>query len=161
MNVKSKVLFLLMGLVMVWPVSLSARDNPTDDMPLVVEKTRADKRLFIEENMQLTEVEARAFWPLYDRYQDELFLLRARTMKLINDYRKAYGNMTDGTAKILLDEALTIDALGLKLRQTYLPRFREILPDVKVVRYYQMESKINAALMYELAANIPLIRSEP
>lgn len=160
MKVKSKVLFVLMGLVMVWPVLLSAQERPADNMKFVVEKIRADKRLFIAENMQLTEAEARAFWPLYDGYQDELFLLRARTMKLINDYRKAYEKMTDGTAKHLLDEVLTLETLGLKLRQTYLPRFREILPDVKVVRYYQIESKINAALMYELAANIPLIKSE-
>ena len=160
MNMKSKVLFVLMGLVMVWPVLLSAQDNPADNMKFVVEKIRADKRLFIAENMQLTETEARAFWPLYDRYQDELFLLRARTMKLITDYEEAYEKMTDGTAKDLLDEAMTLETLGLKLRQTYLPRFREILPDVKVVRYYQIESKINAALMYELAANIPLIKSE-
>jgi hypothetical protein len=27
----------------------------------------------------------------------------------------------------------------------------------KVVRYYQIENKINAALMYELAGEIPLI----
>jgi hypothetical protein len=77
---------------------------------------------------------------------------------LINDYAEAYENMTDNTAKKLLDEVITIETLGLKLRQTYLPKFRKILPDVKVVRYYQMENKINAALMYEIAANIPLIK---
>jgi hypothetical protein len=49
--------------------------------------------------------------------------------------------------------------LGLKLRQTYLPRFRKVLPEVKVVRYYQIENKINAALMYEVAAKIPLIKN--
>ena len=36
--------------------------------------------------------------------------------------------------------------------QAYLPKFRKALPDVKVVRYYQIENKINAALYYELAA---------
>jgi hypothetical protein len=33
------------------------------------------------------------------------------------------------------------------------------LPEVKVVRYYQIENKINAVLMYELAANIPLMKA--
>ena len=36
--------------------------------------------------MQLTETEAKAFWPLYDQYQNELFLLRSRTIMMINDY---------------------------------------------------------------------------
>jgi hypothetical protein len=109
--------------------------------------------------MQLTEAEAKAFWPVYERYQDELFLLRARTRTLINGYAEAYEEMTNDTAKNLLDEYMTIEALGLKVRQTYLPKFRKVVPDVKVVRYYQIENKINAALIYELAAKIPLIKS--
>ena len=159
MNVKGKVTLILMGLVMVWPFLASAQDKPADNMLLVVEKIRADKKLFISENMQLTEAEAKAFWPVYERYQDELFLLRARTIRLINDYAEAYKEMTNDTAKNLLDEYMTIETLGLKLRQTYLPKFRKVLPDVKVVRYYQIENKINAALTYELGANIPLIKN--
>jgi hypothetical protein len=128
-------------------------------MQFVVEKLRADKRLLIAENMQLTEAEAEAFWPVYDQYQQELFLLRARTMKLINDYAGAYKKMTNETAMTLIDEYMALETLGLILRQNYLPMFRGVLPAVKVFRYYQMENKINAVLMYELAANIPLIKS--
>jgi hypothetical protein len=159
MNVKTKVTLVLMGLVMGWAFLASAQDKPADNMQIVVEKIRADKKLFIAENMQLTEAEAKAFWPVYERYQDELFLLRARTMKLINDYAEAYEKMANDTAKKLLDEYMTIETLGLKLRQAYLPKFRGVLPEVKVVRYYQIENKINAALMYELGANIPLMKT--
>jgi hypothetical protein len=159
MKVKSKATLVLMGLVMVWAFSASAQDKPAGNMQFVVDKIRADKKLFIATNMQLTEAEAKAFWPVYEQYQDELFLLRARTMKLINDYAEAYEKMTNETAKNLLDEYMTIESLGLKLRQTYLPKFREVLTDVKVVRYYQIENKINAALIYELAANIPFIKN--
>lgn len=159
MNMKCKVTLVLMGLVMVWPFLSSAQETPADNMQFVVEKIRADKKLFMAENMQLTEAEAKAFWPIYEQYQDELFLLRARTLKLINDYAEAYQKMTDDRAKNLLDEVITIESLGLKLRQAYLPKFRKVLPDVKVVRYYQIENKINAALMYEFAANIPLIKN--
>jgi len=156
MNVKSIVTLVLM--VMVWPCLASAQDQPASNMQLVVEKIRADKKLFIAENMQFAETEAEAFWPVYEKYQDELFLLRARLMKLINDYAQAYGKMTNETAKRLLDELVTIESLGVKLRQTYLPKFREVLTDVKAVRYFQIENKIHAALVYELAAKIPLIK---
>ncbi|MES0363986.1 MAG: hypothetical protein ABUK14_08575 [Desulfobacteria bacterium] len=158
MNVKSKVILVLLGFVMVWPILASAQEKPADNMQFVVEKIRADKKLFIAENMRLTEAEAKGFWPVYENYQDELFLLRARTLKLIDDYAQAYKKMTDNMAKDLLDDYITIETLGLKLRQTYLQKFRKVLPDVKVVRYYQIENKINAALIYELAAKIPLIK---
>ena len=136
-----------------------AQDKPADNMEIVVEKTRADKKLLVAENMQLTEAEAKAFWPVYDQYQDELFLLRSRTAKLIKDYADAYDKMTNDTAKKLLDELMIIEALGPKLRQAYLPKFRKVLPETKVVRYYQIENKIQAALFYEIAANIPLMKA--
>lgn len=78
---------------------------------------------------------------------------------MIHDYAEAYEKMTNDKAKALQDELMEIDSLGVKLRQAYLPKFREVLPETKVVRYYQIENKIHAALMYELAANIPLAKA--
>ena len=161
MNVKNKVTRVLVGLVMVMAsvFTVAAQEKPADNMQIVLEKIRADKKLLVAESMQLTEAEAKAFWPVYDQYQDELFLLRARTAKLINDFADAYEKMSNETAKKLMDEFITIESLGPKLRQAYLPKFRKVLPEIKVVRYYQIENKINAALMYELAKNLPLMET--
>ena len=161
MKGKSRVTMVLaiLGMVMAMVVPGISQEKPADNMQVVLEKIRADKKLLVAENMQLTEAEAKAFWPVYNQYQDELFLLRTRTAKLIKDYAEAYDKMTNDTAKKLLDELVSIEALGPKLRQTYLPKFRKVLPETKVVRYYQIENKINAALMYELAANIPLMKA--
>ncbi|CAG0941112.1 hypothetical protein BROC_01279 [Candidatus Brocadiaceae bacterium] len=162
MNTKCKNKLLWVGFVaiMTCAVTASAQDKPADNMQIVAEKVRADKKLLVADNMQLTETEAKAFWPVYNQYQDELFLLRVRTVKLINDYREAYDKMTNDTARKLLDEYMKIEALTLKLRKAYLPRFREVLPEVKVVRYYQIENKVQAALVYEIAASIPLIKMD-
>ncbi|MCF6153988.1 MAG: hypothetical protein E3K36_01805 [Candidatus Brocadia sp.] len=162
MNTKRKYKLFGVGFVaiMVWAITATAQDKPADDMQIVIEKVRADKKLLVAENMQLTETEAKAFWPVYNQYQDELFLLRVRTVKLINDYRDAYENMTNDTARKLLDEYMRIEALALKLRKAYLPKFREVLPETKVMRYYQIENKIHAALVYEIGASIPLIKMD-
>jgi hypothetical protein len=161
MKVKSSVtiVLLILGMVMAMVVPAMSQEKPADNMQIVLEKIRADKKLLVAENMQLTEAEAKAFWPVYDQYQDELFLLRARTVKLINDFAGAYEKMSNETAKKLMDEYMTIESLGPKLRQTYLPKFRKVLPEVKVVRYYQIENKIQAALFYELAKSIPLAKT--
>jgi len=161
MKVKSRVTMVLaiLGMVMAMVVPGISQEKPSDNMQIVREKVRADKKLLVAENMQLTEAEAKAFWPVYDQYQDELFLLRTRTAKLIKDFADAYEKMSNDTAKKLLDEYMTIESLGLKLRQAYLPKFRKVLPEVKVVRYYQIENKIQAVLLYEFAANIPLMET--
>jgi hypothetical protein len=155
--------FLMVGLILsllVFASTAVAQDKPADTMQIVLEKVKADKKLLVAENIQFTEAEAKAFWPVYEKYQAELFLIRTRTVQLIKDYAAAYQTMTDSTAKKLLDESMTIETLRLQLAKTYLPKFRKVLSDAKVVRYYQIENKINAALYYELAANIPLIKTE-
>lgn len=158
-KIRFTMVLAILGMVMAMIVPATAQDKQADTMQLVLEKIRADKRLFVAENMQLTEGKAKAFWPVYDRYQDELFLLRARTIKLIGDYADAYEKMTDDTARKLLDEYMAIETMGPKLRKAYLPKFRKVLPPVKVVRYYQIENKIQAVLMYELGRTIPLMKA--
>jgi Spy/CpxP family protein refolding chaperone len=162
MREKTRIVLLtafLAGLLALGIVPALAQDKPANNMQILREKVSADKKLLVATNLELTESEAKAFWPVYETYQEELFLLRTRTLKLIEDYAAAYESMNNDKARKLLDAFMTIDALGPKLRQAYLPKFRKVLPEVKVVRYYQIENKINAALMYELAAKIPLIKA--
>jgi len=135
-----------------------AQDNPTDNMQILIEKIKADKKLLVAENMQLSEAEAGKFWPVYDQYQNELFILRTRSLKLVENYAEHYESMTNDIAKKLLDEYLTIERLRQKVREAYLPKFRKVLPEIKVARYYQIENKISAVVSFELAKQIPLVK---
>ncbi len=135
-----------------------AQDQTADNMELVKEKIRTDKKLFIAENMQLTEDQAKAFWPVYASYQAELEKIYDRDLKLIENYAENYEIMTNETAKALLTEWWSIDEDRLKLRNSYLPKFRKVLPEIKVARYYQLENKIDAIVDYALASNIPLFK---
>ena len=157
---KNKLLWVGVVVMMTCAVTATAQDKPANNMQILVEKVRADKKLIVADNMQFTEAEAKAFWPVYSQYQDELFLIRSRSAKLIGDYRNAYKEMTNDIARKLLDEYMNIEVLTLKLRKAYLSKFREGLPETKVVRYYQIENKIQAALMYEIATSIPLIKMD-
>ena len=159
---KNKLLWVGVVVMMTCAVTATAQDKPADNMQIIIEKVRTDKKLIVADNMQLTESEAKGFWRVYKQYQDELFLIRVRTSKLINDYRNAYNNnsITNDIARTLLDEYMNIETLTLKLRKAYLPKFREVLPESKVARYYQIENKIQAGLYYEFAAGIPLMKTD-
>ena len=137
-----------------------AQDQAADNMEIVREKVRADKKLLVAGNMELTESEAAAFWPVYEAYQKEIADLNQRTLKAIETYADVYnqGTVPDDVAKKLLDEALDIDADEVDLRKSYVPKFSKVLPAAKVARYYQIESKIRAAIKYEIASGIPLVK---
>ena len=138
--------------------SATAQNKPADNMEIVKEKIRTDKKLLIAKNMQLTESEANAFWPVYESYQAEIGKLRDREIKLIEKFAASYETMSDDVAKKLLDDSVSIDSGHQKLRQSYLSKFRGVLSDKKVARYYQLESKIDAVMEYELARRIPLVK---
>ena len=108
--------------------------------------------------MQLTQSEAKLFWPVYDQFQSDLGKIKDRYAKLIESFAKNYENMSNETAKKLVNDSLKIKADDLKLRQTYLPKFRGVLPEKKVAGYYQLENKIDAVIAYQLASLIPLIK---
>lgn len=136
-----------------------AQEQAADNMAIVREKVRADKKLLVAANMNLTEQEAAAFWPVYESYQKDIGALNERTRKAIESYASAYnqGAVPDETAKKLLGEALAIEGAELDMRKSYVPKFEKVLPAAKVARYYQIENKIRAAVRYELAEGIPLV----
>ena len=148
----------LMFFLSVGAWSAMAQDPSTESMEIVREKLRADKKFFISQNMELTAAEEKSFWPVYEEYQAELMELGERKLKMIQAFAKHYEAMSDEKARKLLNEYLTIDAKRQKARLHFLPKFREVLPEKKVARYYQLEQKAFAAASYELAANIPLLK---
>jgi hypothetical protein len=131
-------------------------DKQADNMQVLRDKLRADKKLIVAEAMNLTEKEATAFWPVYESYQKDLGSLNERSMKLIKDYATSYGQMTDPVAKGMVDSFLAIEKDRIQLMQTFAPKLRKALPEVKVARYFQIENKIRAVVNYELAQEIPL-----
>jgi hypothetical protein len=161
MDVTTRIGLLVIALAValaVIAVPAVAQDQRADTMQMVRDKIRADKKLLIAENLPLTESEAKAFWPVYEAYEKELSKLNDRMIKLIKEYANNYQTMSDQTAKRLMDEYLAIDAARLKIRQAYVPRFRKVLREKQVARYYQLENKVQAAVSYELAAEIPLVK---
>ena len=152
------IIFMVTALMVALGGMAAAQDQPANNMELVKQKVRTDKKLFIAENMALTEAQAKEFWPVYESYQAELEKNFDRMAKLVKLYAENYETLTDEMAKKIVNEWFAIDDNELKLRKTYLPKFQKVLPDIKVARYFQLERKILATVDYAMAANIPLFK---
>jgi len=139
-------------------VVATAQDKPADNMEVLREKMRADKKAVVASVLELTEGEAKVFWPVYNAYQSDMITHYDRLLKLMDDYAPSYQTMTDAAANKLVDESVAIESDRTKLAQSYLPEFKKVLPATKVVRYYQIENKVRAVINYELADRIPLVK---
>jgi hypothetical protein len=147
----------LMAAITIWFVSpLVAQDN----MQILRDKIKADKKLVVAANMDLTESEAKGFWPVYEEYQKDLTAINQRIGKLIESYAADYraNTLTDEKAQKLIDELVAIEKADGGLQASFVPKLSKVLPPKKVARYLQIENKIRAALKYELAANIPAVQ---
>lgn len=161
MSMKSFIrIFVLMAFALCIIGPAFAADKPADNMQLLQEKIKADKKLVVAEGMQLTEAEAKVFWPVYDAYQKDLGAINERVRAMIKSYAEAYNakKMNDEKAKKLTNEMLTIQSDEVKLMQDYALKMGKVLPATKVIRYLQIENKIRAIIKYELASKIPLVQ---
>jgi hypothetical protein len=138
--------------------SVSAQDKTPDTMDVLREKIRTDKKLVVAAALELTETEAKGFWPVYAAYQSDMITYYDRVAKLIEDYAKAYQTMNDEAATQLVGEFLSLQIDHAALLNRYAPRLQRVLPPRKVARFYQVENKIRALLDYQLARDIPLIK---
>ena len=162
MKKSMKVTFLmaLVAAAMLMAVSpLAAQDKPADNMQIMMDKIKADKKLVVAENMVLTEAEAEAFWPVYEEYQKGLAALNERLGKLIGGYAENYNadTLTDEKASKLIEESIAISKAEVELQASFVPKLNKVLPAKKVMRYIQIENKIRALVNLSLAAEVPLV----
>ena len=127
------------------------------DLDILRDTIRANRKALVAANLTLTDDEAGKFWPLYDRYQTELNSVQDRAVKIIEEYTASFSNLSDDKAMKLADDWLSAEGDRVKVRRTYLDQFAKVLPGRKVVRFYQIENKMDAVIRYDLASEIPVV----
>jgi hypothetical protein len=137
----------------------AAQPPSANDLQTVHDKLRADKRTIVATYMNLSDAEAKTFWPVYDDYQTGLDQINQRILNLLKSYAADYRNnsLTDDKAKTLLDEWIAIDQADAKRRATEVPKVLKVLPPKKAARYLQIENEYRIMMRYDLATTVPLV----
>jgi hypothetical protein len=159
-SMKATIFLTLAAAITVFVVSPAvSQDKPADNMKILRDKIKADKKLLVAANMDLTESEATGFWPVYNEYQKDLAAINKRIVKLIDSYATDYqaNTFTNEKAKKLIDELVAIEKAEGGLQASYVPKLSKVLPAKKVARYLQIENKIRAVVKYDLATGVPLV----
>ncbi len=146
------------SVMVVTPADAQSVANPDE-----VEEGRAmiaaGRKELVRLELRLSDEESAAFWPIYDKYTAATRDAQDRHAALIMRYVDRYdaGDLGDDYADELLTDYFTIRQDLLDVRRAYIPKFKAVLPAMKVARFYQLENKINAEIDAQLAEAIPLI----
>jgi Spy/CpxP family protein refolding chaperone len=134
----------------------AAAQTVKDTLEVTRQSVESQRRILVAGAIPLTDAEADAFWPLYDAYEKERRPLDERANKQVADFLARSASMTDGEAKAMIEEALTIEEGKLRLRRTYLGRMVKAVPPRKVARFFQIDNKLDAVVRADIAKQIPL-----
>ena len=142
---------------------VEAQDEPPVEVKVVsfeVSKAsvKAGRREMISRYMNFTPDEAEKFWPIYESYQKDLAVPHQRLANLGERFITNYPTFTEAEAKKVLMDYLNAEKNILDRKRTFVGRFSKALTDKQVLRLYQLENRMDAAVSYDLAGTLPLVR---
>jgi hypothetical protein len=142
----------------------ASKDSQTvseQDVKLLRQDLRSQKKQLIAANLTLTDAESTKFWPVYDQFSAEMTTLGDQKLALIKEYAKGFGSLTDTQAQSLLNRSLALDEAVTQLRIKYVPIINNVLPGTKTATFFQMERRISALIDLQVASQIPLVQDQP
>lgn len=117
---------------------------------------RSQKREIIKKNISLNSDEAKAFWPVYDKFEAETTRLNDQRFALINDYVSHYDNLTAGKAAELINSWMQLQKERQEMKRNYVRELGKVIPAKPALRLLLLESQMDLQIDASIAAQLPL-----
>lgn len=116
-----------------------------------IDKFNEERKVYFTEELELTDAESKAFWPLYEDFHN-------RKMKLVEDERNTWtyahknaDNLTDKEILETLEKGYSLKVKQLELeREYYQEKFLAALPTKKVLKLGKVEWDFRRYLIRKL-----------
>jgi hypothetical protein len=115
------------------------------------ERLEAMKIGFITERLNLSSDEAKIFWPVYNKFTNDLKKLRQSTKGKIAEEMSDMPAMTDAEAEKVLNDMVSFKINEAELLKKYATEFKKVLPVKKVVLLFKAENDFKRELLKKLS----------
>jgi hypothetical protein len=110
------------------------------------ERIKAIKVGYLTEKLKLTPEQAAKFWPVYNRYEDEL----RQTRRAMIQKHKGNNEMTREEAMQFIDDNLDYQEAELKLKRKYNEEFMKVLPPEQLAELYKAERDFKTLMLNQI-----------
>ena len=141
-----KKITLLITALLVFSIS-HAQDVTTEEIQMVQELFGSEKKAIIEENVDLTGVNADSFWKLYTEYEKQRQEIGQAKLELLQKYTMKKGALTNQQATDLMAEAVPLRTAEDKLILNYTKRIGKATSPLVSVQFYQIEHYISMLMV--------------
>jgi len=129
---------------------------PNNELQLGLLAQAAEKKLIVLSNMHLKGDMKEKFGNLYDEFQKSLTEIRVKKFQVIQAYARDYTKLDDKAATQLLNDWIKLQKEALNIKEKYISAFRKILPPPLVLRFYQIENRLELIQEAKVSTMIPL-----
>jgi hypothetical protein len=147
------------------PLKDDAKPPQRDALRAYVEAMRADlsngKVKTYTEVMRLSDDEAKAFWPIYKDYEDEVFENGDKRVALIKEYTSLTASraMTDPKARELASAWFDFHTQQLEILKKYHAILQEKISPIRAAQFVQIEHRFSLVVDLSIASELPLIET--
>ena len=128
------------------------------EIELLRSDVRATKVAIITQEMNFTDAQSAAFWPVYKKYEGKLAKIFDDRIALLKDYAANYEKMSDAKAKELLEKVFQLEDRTTGLQRKYAREMATVLPAKIVTRFFQVERRMNRLIDLQISASVPLVK---
>ncbi len=114
----------------------------------------------VKGHLDLTEDQAKIFWPLYDEYRAESDEILNEELRVIEDYLMNYYILDDAKAMELMRKSNELRRNKLDLREKYLEKMAKVLPAKLVGKFFQIDHRLELMISQQRTEKIPLVRDQ-
>ena len=138
--------------------SAPTQDTTDQDIALLRKDLRSQKKQIVAANLNLTDKEAEQFWPIFEKYTDELMAINNKKYAALKEYVQSYDSLTDQQAEKLTRDALAVDQSVAQLRERYIPIFEKVISPKKTAALIQLDRRLVLLIDLQLSSSIPLVQ---
>jgi hypothetical protein len=145
---------LVLALSFLAPAAFAQATPAAQKMAALQVEVAQGKQAYISRELALDPAEQAAFWPVYDRVQEDLAALAER--RRANAAAVSYGlrsAIDEDDAEDLADEAVAIEVDQARLLERTYRTLSRSIPPQKALAYVQAEARLAALLRYEIAGS--------
>jgi hypothetical protein len=142
-----------------FPQMVAAQDaNIDSDIEILRANIRADRMQIVTDQMQLSDDEAKIFWPIYREYDADLTKLNDQKVDLLKEYANSYDKLTSEQVQSLARRSFELQKARVDLRQNYFNKVAHAVSPQTAARFVQVEDRIDLLLNLQLAASVPMVQ---
>lgn len=150
-----KIIIGLFITLFVSQITYAQKDNT--DIDIVQSVFGRNKRIIINERLQLDDKEKTSFWPVYDQYEEKRKPIEKETLMLLKEYADTYKTMDNTEAhKLIVNFMKSMDEYNA-LRKVYFKKMEKAVGSLKAATFIQLETFIQTELHENLQNQIPVI----